>query len=161
MGQHGGVEFVIIQTCSAKESGSSPRCDPMAAQPHLWPASQASLRILMSGQGFLRDFKAFGSRPSLDGFIFLYIPLIPLISVNSMIREGGGDPPPLFNNFHQKNSVRSWSEINLLINRVSKVEKRIQSWTLRQDFLQYDAIGATLLAFGNKNRKVEGGNWCV
>ena len=115
----------------------------------------------MSGQGFLKDFKAFGSRPSLAEvhFPLHFFDFLDFGELHDSDDSGGGDP--IFGNFHQMDSIGSRSEINLLINRVSKVEKRIQSWTLRQDFLQYDAIGATLLAFGNKNRKVEGGNWCV
>ena len=71
----------------------------MAAQPHLWPASQASLRILMSGQGFLKDFKAFGSQPSLAE---VHFPLYFLDFLDFLDFDGfhdSGDPPPHFGPF--------------------------------------------------------------
>ena len=46
----------------------------------------------MSGQGFLKDFKAFGSWPSLAEVHF------PLHFLNSLdfgeFHDSGGDPPP-------------------------------------------------------------------
>ena len=78
-----------------------------------------------------------------------------------MIPFDSGTPPPIFDNFHQTDSVGSRSEINLLINRVRKVEKRIQSWTLWKDLLQYNAICAIFFAFRHRNRKVDGGHWGV
>ena len=150
-----------IQTCSAKESGSSPRCDPMAAQQHLWPASQASLRILMSGQGFLKDFKAFGSRPSLAEvhFPFHFVDFLDFGELHDS-DDSGGRGDPIFGNFHQMDSVGSRSEINLLVNRVRKMEKRIQCWTLWQDLLQYDVICVVFSEFRHSGGKVEGGYSC-
>ena len=115
----------------------------------------------MSGKGFLQDFKAFGSRPSLAEvhFPLHFFDFLDFGELHDSDDSGGGDP--IFGNFHQMDSIGSRSEINLLINRVRKVEKRIQSWTLWKDFLQYDAICAFLFAFKHSSRKVDGGDWCV
>ena len=133
----------------------------MAAQPHLWPASQASLRILMSGQGFLKDFKAFGSQPSLAEvhFPLHFVGFLDFGELHDS-DDSGGRGDPIFGNFHQMDSVGSRSEINLLINRVRKMEKRIQSWTLWQDLLQYDAICAFVFEFRHSNEKVDPRKWC-
>jgi len=78
-----------------------------------------------------------------------------------MIPFDSGTPPPIFDNFHQTDSVGSRSEIDLLINRVRKVEKQIQSRTLWKDLLPHNAICAFFFAFRHRNRKVDGGHWCV
>ena len=51
-------------------------------------------------------------------------------------------------------------EIDLLINWMRKVEKRIQSWTLWQDLLQYDAICAFVFESKHSNEKIDPRKWC-
>ena len=75
-----------------------------------------------------------------------------------LVPIGSGTPPPIFDNFHQMDSVGSRSETNLLTNRVRKVEKRVQPWTLWKDFLQYLPICVIFSTNGNRSRKVDGGD---
>ena len=73
-----------------------------------------------------------------------------------MIPIDSGTPPPIFDNFHQTDSVGSRSEIDLLINRVRKVEKRIQSRTLWKDLLPHNAICAFFSLLDTETEKLMG-----
>ena len=102
----------------------------------------------MSGQGFLKDCKAFGSQPSLAEvhFPLHFVDFLDFGELHDS-DDSGGRGDPIFGNFRQMDSIGSRSEIDLSINRERKVEKRIPSWTLWQDLLQYDAICAVFFEF--------------
>ena len=78
-----------------------------------------------------------------------------------MISIDSGGPPPHFQQFSPNGFSWTRSEADLLVNRVSKLAKRIQPWTLWKDLLQYLATCAIFFAFRHRNRKVDGGHWGV